>query len=103
MHRCCNISGMPSIYLCLIHSGNISDWHSISQSNGLDKNASVIYSGTGPDQTLTDSMLPERDPVHGLKACVNFIEIGTYQPVISFPVMNGRKFKSKWYMQFLTE
>ncbi len=50
--------------------------------NGRDKNASVIYSGSGPGQTSTDSSRPERDLVHGLKACVIFIEIGTYQPVI---------------------
>ncbi len=54
------------------------------QCKGRDKNASVIYSGSGPGQTSTDSARPEPDPVHGLKACVNFIEIGTYQPVIPF-------------------
>ncbi len=38
-------------------------------SNGQDKNASVIYSGTGPGQISTDSVRSERDSVHGLKEC----------------------------------
>ncbi len=66
--------------------------------NGLDKNPSVIYSGSSPGHTSTDSARPEQDSVHGLKACVNFIGIGTYQPVISFPVTDGRKFRNELYV-----
>ncbi len=51
-------------------------------SNGRDNNASVIYSESGPGQISIDSPHSEQDPVHGLKACANFIEIGTDQPVI---------------------
>lgn len=37
------------------------------KSNGWDKNASVIYPGSGPGQTSTDSACPEQVPVHGPK------------------------------------
>lgn len=48
----------------------------------------------------TYSLQPsEQDPIHGIKYCMNFIEIGPYQPLISFPVKddkslgkNGMKF-----------
>ncbi len=81
-HTCCKVSGM------------MLDSFLKYQCKGRDKNPSVIYSGSGPGQTSTDSARPERDPVHGLKACVNFIEIGTYQPVIPFAVTDGRKFRN---------
>ncbi len=45
------------------------------------KTPSSIYPGSGPN-FHTDSAITEQDPIHRLKACVNFIEIGTYQPVI---------------------
>ncbi len=61
--------------------GNNSGFISVI-SNGRDKNASVIYSGTGPGQTSTDSASSERAEIQltdGLKACV---KIRTYTPVI---------------------
>ncbi len=44
-----------------------------------------------------DSVRFEPDPVHRLNVCVNFIEIGTYQPVILFPVTDDIKFRNEWY------
>uniref|UniRef100_A0A3B3R2M6 TTF-type domain-containing protein n=1 Tax=Paramormyrops kingsleyae TaxID=1676925 RepID=A0A3B3R2M6_9TELE len=48
-------------------------------------------------QASTDSTHPERDPVHGPKMSANFIEVGPFQPIISFPSSDGRKFRKEWY------
>ncbi len=55
---------------CWIHSRNI------SAKDGT-KMPQWFNSGTSPGQISTDSARSEPDPVHRLKVCVNFIEIGT--------------------------
>lgn len=37
-----------------------------------------------------------QDPVHTPKTSANF-DIEPYQPVFSFPVTDGRKFRKEWY------
>lgn len=48
-------------------------------------------------QASSVSARSERDPVHGPKTSASFIDIGPYQPVIAFPVTDGRKFRKEWY------
>ncbi len=55
-------------------------------SNRRDKMPQWFKSPDG--QASTNNARPERDPVHGLKACVYFIEIGAYEPVMSLQFRN---------------
>ncbi len=85
-HTHCKVLEMTFAYLCWIHSHN--DWQICENRCALRLERPWWFnSKTGPGQTFTDSTRSEWDPVHGPKTCVNFIEIVSYEPVISFPAI----------------